>query len=178
MVINNKKICFNNESGFSFVELVVAIFIFLVGIIGVYMVISYQITDIRKVNQRLTALYLGQEAIEIVKNVRDGNLIGKIAWDSGLSAGCYRVSHDDAALISESCGSCNDDNFSILKMDAGGYYNHSTGNNTNFRRQIKIENFTEGGFPYKKITVTMCWKDGLNKYSAVVIDHLYGYWNP
>ena len=143
------------------------------------MVITSQIADIRKTNYRLTALYLGQEAMEIVKNVRDENLIKKFSWENGFeNNGCYRVSHDSLTLISEPCGSC-DSGISALKIDSNGYYNHDgSGADTNFRRQIRIENLSEGGYPYKKVTITMCWRDGANKYSATVIDHLYGYWNP
>lgn len=176
--------CLKKNSGFSFVELIVAMFIFLVGIVGSYIVINYQITDIRSTNSRLTALYLGQEAIEIVKNVRDENLIEKNSWDNGLADGCYQVAYNNVSLNFKSalnvspCGNCQSTGYNYLNLDSNGFYSYSSGTQTKFKREIKIESSTNGGYSYKKVSVTVCWKDGGNNYSAIVVDNLYGYWNP
>lgn len=179
------------EKAFTFVELIITIFVFTVGILGVYKIVQYPITDIRRYNSRLAAVYLGQEGIEVVKNMRDGNLVqistgSSIPWDQGLSGGvigsgglCYESAYNDVNFTLKSCSAAEDCNgFSNLLLGASGFYSYSGGSLTKFKREIKIEDVLDGQDIYKKVSVIVCWQDNGKNYKAVVMDYLYNYWTP
>lgn len=174
-----------NKKGFTAIELVVTIFIFLVGIVGAFGVITYQLRDIKVSNNRTIALYLGQEGVEIIKNIRDTNLIKSmsdpsVSWYDGLDAGCYEKDYTGFSF-SRACEPCN--SFSELRVHTPyGYRHYITGIQvvkSVFKRKIEVQNDidTEGN-DYKKITVTVCWENNGKHYQAVVMDNIYGYWNP
>lgn len=77
---------FNNK-GFTLVEVVVAISILTIGILGIFRVVQ-DITFSSQINSsKLTAAYLAQERIEQVKNKRDSNWLVGNSWDSNLPSG-------------------------------------------------------------------------------------------
>lgn len=77
--------------GFSMIEVIVAIFVFAVGITAVMSLISKEIFLLRSVDDRLTAIYLAQEGIEIIRNIRDENWINGSAtrdWRTDGNGAC------------------------------------------------------------------------------------------
>jgi len=73
--------------GFTLIEVVVAIFVLIVGVVGVFTAIQ-NITFSSQINSsKLTAAYLAQEGIELVRNKRDSNWLAGETWDSDLPSG-------------------------------------------------------------------------------------------
>ena len=91
-MINFKKIVtyrFGNglKKGFTMLEVIFAIFVILVGVLGSYTVIQKTISYTYQSSLRLTAAYLAQEGIEVVRNIRDANWVQGEAWDIDLKIG-------------------------------------------------------------------------------------------
>ncbi|MDI6602665.1 MAG: hypothetical protein QME57_00905 [Patescibacteria group bacterium] len=74
-------------TGFTFIEVMIAIFVLTIGVLGVFTAIQ-NITFSSQINfSKLTATYLVQEGIELVRNQRDSNWLAGDPWDSNLPSG-------------------------------------------------------------------------------------------
>lgn len=63
------------KNGFTILELMVTIVVILIGVLGAYSVIQDILLSTAKSSNRLTATYLAQEGIELIRNERDTNWI-------------------------------------------------------------------------------------------------------
>lgn len=72
------------KNGLTIIEVMLAIFIILIGLSGISGVISKIIPIPGLSSLYFEASYLAQEGIELVRNARDENLINSRVWDSGL----------------------------------------------------------------------------------------------
>lgn len=110
---NNK-----NQRGFGLVEMIIAIGIVGIGIVGTFSMISRFSEQSKIVRDSFVASYLAQEGIEIVKNIRDTNILNSSSrdWDDGIdcSSGC-EADFEDASL------SPWDDKFLYLENTTGMY---------------------------------------------------------
>ena len=84
----------HKKNAFTLLELIVSIFVISVGILGAYILYSQIISFSEVSKARLTAAYLAQEGIEIVRNIRDTNWVinnkgGNRDWNEGLEDGNY-----------------------------------------------------------------------------------------
>ena len=61
------------QKGFTLIELIITIFILSVAIVGVFGAFSMMVILTSDAADRLTAAYLAQEGMEIVRNIRDSN---------------------------------------------------------------------------------------------------------
>ena len=79
-------------------ELIVVIAIILTSLVGLISLLSYSINGISPGKNKIIAINLAQEGLEVVRNIRDNNwLEGKrssINWNDGLGSGNYRVEYD------------------------------------------------------------------------------------
>jgi len=73
-----------NLKGFTILEMIVAIFLITVGIIGIFALITKTVSNSTVSRDEMTAAYLAQEGIEIVRNIRDSNYINGQDWDETL----------------------------------------------------------------------------------------------
>ncbi len=73
------------KKGFTIIELMAAIIVIAIGILGAYSVVQRVFTITSSASHRLTAAYLAQEGIENVRNIRDNNWIQKKGWNIGIS---------------------------------------------------------------------------------------------
>lgn len=87
-----------NNKGFSLVEVMVSIGVILVGFTGTLTLINRSIAFHDLAYSRLTASYLAQEGIEIVRNLRDENIIKNQEWNYGLKSGTYQVQYNSSSL--------------------------------------------------------------------------------
>jgi type II secretory pathway pseudopilin PulG len=130
--------------GFTVLEVIIAIFVITVGIVGILGLVTWTISSSTYSSDKLVAAYLAQEGIEIVRNIRDTNwLEGAANWDDGFTVGnYYEVDYDDPDLVNcplpcdyGSSGT----NLDFLKINSG-FYNYSLGSDTKFKRRITISN--------------------------------------
>lgn len=133
------------KSGFTLIETLVAISILTAAIAGPLVMSIKNIGTANTSQDQLIAFYLGQEAIEYVRNVRDTNLIGKdlnavtFDWLEGLdkcTTGICSIDVfkkiDEADSIISCAGTC-----VYLKIDGSKKYGHN-GGDSSFTRTIKI----------------------------------------
>lgn len=132
--------------GFSLLEVLIAIFILALVSLAAFGTLATSIFQERKGRERFLAAYLAQEGIEIVKNIRDSNVIKGVNWRTGLNDGVWQADYKSQTLSSYTGA--------YLKFDPQEGYNLSVGTQTQFQRQIKIETLAPDKI---KITVTIFW---------------------
>jgi prepilin-type N-terminal cleavage/methylation domain-containing protein len=135
-----------HKKGFTLIEMVVSIFIIVIAVVGILQVTSKYVQKTKFEKETYVAALLGQEAIEIVKNIRDNNWINSTTWNTGLADGDYEVDYDDTGLTSDSSR--------FLYIDSNGFYNYSTGTATIYKRKITLVNGTDK----VSITVDVSWR--------------------
>ena len=79
----------NNQNGQSLMELIVAIGVIVAGVLGILTLIIATILAGKEGSNRIIAINLAREGIEIVRSIRDGNSVDTAgsAWDDGLNGG-------------------------------------------------------------------------------------------
>lgn len=133
----------NNKKGFSLIETMIAVAIIGIAIGGPYLVINSALSNFLDAENRFKAVFLAQEGMELVRNVRDNNFINIVVggadvdtWDDGLiPSNCYEIDYNDTSLTSCSVGSLRN-----LKINSDGFYNYDSGKDTIFKRYITISN--------------------------------------
>jgi len=177
------------KNGFTLIEVITAVFIVMVAIFGIYDIINQAEVVARIASMQLTAAYLSQEGVEIVKNIRDSNYLKwyyneagynqPTSWMSGLalagapisvncSTGCgvdYLMSSLNPALAGQP-----------LKFN-GNFFNYSSGNNTLYKRKITVMPQTNPlGQTYLQVAVRVDWNDRGHNRSITVNENLYNWW--
>lgn len=140
----------------------VAAFIIIVAIVGIFGLVS-RITAITTYSiDRLTAAYLAQEGLEIVRNIRDSNWLASLSWNENLicPAGC-EADYQSQALTDSYDGD-------FLKID-GGFYQYSSGSNSKFKRKITV---SQSEADVLEVIVEVFWET--NK--IVAKEKLYRWW--
>lgn len=153
-------------------EMIIVIFVFLTGVVGAYAVIQNLYSTSIYASNRFTALYLSQEGIELIKNLRDNNLISGADWKTNIEcASVCKIDFNDASLSSDSSP------YSFLKKDSSGFYQYEAGDNTIFKRKIMISESPSESPDYITVSAETEWyRNGVWQGSAEVEDILYGYW--
>jgi len=163
------------KTGFSLLEVIIAIFVLTTGILAVMSLIYKTVASSSFSSNRLIAAYLAQEGIEIVRNIRDTNWIqiqqkipGK-NWNDGLGLGTYQADYDDPSLTSIT-------NPSYLNIETNnGFYGYDNGTQTSFQRTITISNgpITDS----LEIRVDVSWRErGVTYNFPPVIERLYNWY--
>ena len=164
------------ENGFTLLEVIVAVSVITIGAMGVFTVISNTLSA-NKVNApRLTAAYLAQEGLEIVRNIRDGNwLEGRslpspestpIPWNDGIGAGEWEADYASQGLVDDYDGDY------LNVDDANGLYSYSSGVPTKIKRKITI---TPEPPDVLDVQVLVTWTVGSNSYNLSAQEKLYNW---
>ncbi len=168
------------EAGFTLIEMMIAIFVMVVGIMGVMSLLQRVIFSSSVSSSRLTAAYLAQEGVEIVRNVRDTNWLeartAANSWDEGLTvcggAGFIAdYSHSYGPNQIDPSFPCYSGQY--LNIDTNGFYGYSSGAQTKFQRKILI---TQGGSPdVQNVLIEINWTDKGASSSLSVQEDLYNW---
>lgn len=159
-------------AGFTLIEVLVATFIITVGIGAALILVNQTTTFTRVTSSRLVASCLAQEGLEIVKNIRDTNLLkihkgeADVNWDDGL-IGCTAGCEGDYA--STTLSSYADRK---LKIDGGFYKYSASGAETSFKRKITITPDTN----ILKVSVEVSWQERGRSHKVVTQENLYKWW--
>lgn len=73
-----------NKSAFTFIEVIIAITVFAIGVLAVLRLITQNLVTLDNTQMRTTATFLAKEWIELVYNMRDSNLQKSLPWDCVL----------------------------------------------------------------------------------------------
>ncbi len=138
---------FEKLAGFTLVETLVAISILLVVIIGPMTIAQKGIQNAYFAREQVTAVFLAQEAIEAIRELRDADALiayddgssgdNTWAWYSGLESSCMGSGGCAYNVFDNTFEACNPD--CKLKLDASGNYNYEPGIPTPFTRKVYIE---------------------------------------
>ena len=174
-----------NPKGFTLIELLIAIFVLSVGMLGAYVAIQKSASIASYSYNRLIAAYLAQEGIEIVRNVKDTNLLEDFAnppvlWNEGLDANIYQAQYSSITNCTDlgpsllPCSSCDDfTQLAFLMKGNNCYYNYADGVNTIFKRKVSIIKVGEDELD---IAATVYWKDGTQIREFKAWDKFYNWW--
>jgi hypothetical protein len=172
--------------GFTLMETIVAIFVITAGIIGVLALVTQTISSAIFSKDKLIAAYLGQEGIELVRNIRDTNwLQGEgHTWDEQLATGncsgscdevingCrvdYKHSYSPLTPADPDLPSYSGE---FLNIDDDDFYSYSAGNQTKFKRKVSID----ASIPnILQVCVRVEWQEKGKTYKVEAQENLYNW---
>jgi len=129
-------------SGFSILEVMIAITIITIGITGLFSLIIQNSKIYYTNKNRFIAVMLAQEGEELARNWRDSNWLQGLTWDDNINSG---AGVDGTFIIDYASApnhAVNDINNAALYLDANKRYTHTADGNTatRFKRLITISN--------------------------------------
>ena len=162
------------RSGFLLVEAMVAMSVLLVGVLGIFSLMSQSIKLTRTLNDQYVATYLAAEGIEIVKNLLDSNILTDPgAWNAnGFSIdACYELDYTTPNLASASPAACSRGSVP-LRFD-GSFYGYGDGSNSWFTRVVHVSPIMDGAQIGVRVRSTVQWAGG--SQSFVLEDAFYAW---
>lgn len=188
------------KKGYTLIETVVALSILTFALVGPVSLILTSLNKVYFSKNKLIAANLAQEGIELIRTIRENNVICEVRgtpggrWDSdydgtGNLKGTNRTA-DATAFETVPCvsgvtvknpilgGSCSTNN---LKLSSGGTYGYDAGgSNTIFSRCISIDNpaIDEGSIQKNNmldITSTVTWTERGTNRQVELKDRLYNW---
>ena len=150
------------QKGFTLIEILVAVSILIIGIVGLYLALPRIFESFYFSKDYFIASYLGQEGMELVRNIRDGNWLRNDTWNNGLSDDDYQIAYNDSSLF------LYQDTFLYLKD--GFYCYNLEGVQTKFKRKITITNLADNKLNVK---VVISWPEKAVIKNYEVQENLY-----
>lgn len=166
MILPNKIKIKKSLAGFTLIEVIIAMFILSLAVFGTYILIQQTLIASSTNQLQLTAYYLGQEGVEIVRNIRDTNWLEGNVWTTGLAVGS---GWQEADYNSTSLSASQSRN---LKIDSNGFYNYTSGSDSLFERNISV---TDQG-DYLQVEVVVEWVNRGEDRSVQVLNNLYNWY--
>lgn len=120
------------KAGYTLLETIIALAVIMGAIAGPYSLATRGILSSLASKNKLAAFNLSQEGIELVRKIRDDNVLSGANWGTDIASGSWKIDvvnntlspFDGAALL----------------YDAGlGLYQNNTGSPSIFTRRITIE---------------------------------------
>lgn len=150
-----------SRRGQSLLEAIVAITALVVGLGGIFTLLSSALRNNRVVSDQATATYLAAEGIEVVKNMLDHNATIGAAWGTGFANGDFEADYTSDSLASY-LGQ-------PIRFDATtGVYGYAAGTATNFVRKIKITFVRSDEIA---VNSTVSWTTGGTQSNVNLEDH-------
>ncbi|MEX0933127.1 MAG: hypothetical protein WDZ74_00090 [Candidatus Paceibacterota bacterium] len=182
-----RKLRIGERRGFTVIEAFVGISILLIGLVGPLMLVNSNLQAGRFSRDQITSYYLAQEAIEMVREVRDENFLnGGVDWLSGISSQCYqaastirgcRVDGRPGVVASATIMPCsNCPNSAVLRVDTNtGRYGYAGSTLSRFYRYIQLEDIDGGSGVIVRVRVGFDTGRYIQKYTTT--DYLRD-WDP
>jgi len=160
-----------SQGGQMIVELMVASSILIIGMLGIFAILSQSLGLNKLTSNQYIAANLAAEGIELVKNIIDTNDINAVAWNSGVGPGTnLGISYSDSPPVLT--GGLGDD---PLRYDPASGYQYDSGDPTQFKRAITITNI---GSPPNEIGVVseVSWNDRRGARFDIVLEDVFRDW--
>lgn len=172
----------SSKSGQVIVEALVAITIAVVGLLGIFELLSRSLSLNKVVGDQYAASNLATEGIEAVKNLIDNNILQALPWNNGINNGIYEIVYNDATLsrqISADPGNCNASyirqNSSPLTFErASGLYGYGFSEITNYKRAVCVETLS-GGNELKINSLAVWTTRGGATFDINLEDHFFNW---
>lgn len=172
----------SHTQGFTIVETLVAITVLMIAIAGPLSVASRGLNAAVTARDQMTASFLAQESMEVIKNMRDNNvsaydLDGVTSWLAGYSNCTPKSSPCDANMIDSSPVVSGQQTYA-LKLSDNGYSHGSTGTATIFSRYFYLtepnsSNACQSGDIECTLTVVVDWNEGSVPYEVSASSELF-----
>lgn len=168
-----------NKKGFSLLETLVAIVVIMTAIIAPMSLASKSIKASNLTRDRFIASFLAAEAVEFVRNYRDGNVINRYYWldiildECNSPAGCtIDVTQLGIGNSIQDCtpsGICPPIKYhnSVAPQGTSYRYQHQNGDDTKFTRTVRILDFEISNDA--RVEATVEW-DG--NYSLIIQENI------
>lgn len=159
----------STRRGFTLVETLVAISVLIIAVVGPITLIGNALHNLYYAKDEMVAIHLAQEGIEVVREVRDGNMLnGSISWDSLITAGNYIINVDsDTPVVAYGGGAYPQP----VYVDAQGIYTQSAGTPTPYSRIVTTSNVDIGR--QIKVSSTVTWTTGGQIGTITATDYLF-----
>lgn len=181
---------FSNRGGFTLIETLVAISILLLVVIGPITVAQRGIKSAYYANEQVTAVFLAQEAVEAIRELRDTNALGIYDGDAGETWDWYGSLEGDCTVadVNTANAGCafDPENGSFVRCDEIGFdncklylepgtntYVHTASGNqdSGYVRKVRVGPPSNGGIP---VQVEVSWQSrtfgGSNPNQTVVLE--------
>ncbi len=176
------KIQTNTNKGQAIVEALVAISIAVVGLLGIFELLSRSLSLNKLVGDRYVASNLATEGVEVVKNLIDNNTLQNLPWNSGINDGIYEIAYNDSRLnrqISADPSNCNSSyirqNSSAITFErTSGLYGYGFPETTNYKRAVCIETLSSSN-EIKVISLTAWTTRGGATFDINLEDHFFNW---
>ncbi len=170
-----------NPEGFTILELMIGIFILMVAVTGIYVLVSRLFIYNRYLSSKMTAAYLTQEGIEVVRGIRDANWINSNEWTAGIF--CCEIDNSCPFGRTCQCDGCEADYESTrlypasgdnLEIDSNDFFSYPASSQwiTDFERIIGVRKHNE---EYIEVCVTTQWGPKTDNYMVRACDKLYNW---
>lgn len=182
----NRKL--RTDSGFTLVETMVAIFVLMIAVIAPMSIAAQALATARYAKDQVTAFYLAQEGIELVRNIRDNNALSGGVWNGGVLGNpdgstedakfCYSTKGCRINPIDLQVNICKNDTDTVcspLYLNSNNIYNYdTTGSKTIFTRTINIIKTSTDEI---KVSSTISWKSNsiLEPNTFTITDMLFNW---
>lgn len=151
MIKDNKNRTFRKMKAFSFIEVMLSVFLLSVGIISVISIVVSGMNNTTESRRYLIASLLSQEGIEMVRNIRDNGAVETGNSFENISDGSKIVDPIGGTLADATSG-----NTALNYYD--GYYRHTNfGDKTVFSRKVLIQS---QGTDAKIVYGMAVWENG------------------
>ncbi len=151
------------------IESLVALSIILVGVLGIFALVSRSLSLNSIASSQYIAANLAGEGIEVVKNIVDGNSMQKNPWNQGISAGEYQVDTAATELKDHYTGE------PLLFDPATGLYGYADGEPTAYRRKITIDAISSEEI---KVTSAVDWTARGGASFEIIAEDFFFNWRP
>ena len=164
------------QAGFGIAEVLVSIFIIIMGLVGILALANQTISAQRINRNTMIASHLAQEGTELVRNIRDTNWLIGNDWKLGAGAGTNTDIVQDLNYAIDYIGNIFDiddvfDPLANLKLDVDNLYQHSIGDDSMFSRMVSV---VDNGDSIS-ISVIVAWHDKGNNYNYTTDTVLYNW---
>ncbi|MAZ67604.1 hypothetical protein CL652_02440 [bacterium] len=168
----------NLQKGFTLIEAMVAITILVVAVAAPLTLAAQSLFAAYYAKDQTTAFYLAQEAIEMVRNKRDTNMLSFLSgqntgWLDNIPVGTSfwaDISNDTMVTCGATC-------LDSKLLHNGTFYNYQTGSPTRFGRSVLVTqnpSLTDEAI----IAVTIEWKTGSFKERSFTLETRIYNWIP
>ena len=151
--------------GFTLLETIVAVGIIMIGLVSALALVTNALFYVSNIQDRLIAVNLVEEGIEVARNIRDNNWLQNLSWNNGLADGNYQATYNSTSLSPYSGNP-------LLFDSNTGLYSYTVGSNTNYIRQISISNLSNYEI---RVISTVTWQRRGVTYTSSAESHLFNW---
>ena len=131
-IFKKKKRAFSPKKGFSLLEILVSVFVLSTALIAVVNLTASSLSLFLSSQYRVIAASLAQEGVELVRNIRDTNIL---LGSSNVFQGIDQTSGKCIDIWNTTLFSCD---YTLRVGNLSLYSHNSTGTTTPFRRRISV----------------------------------------